>query len=404
MNKDIETAKLKQRIAKLEKENAELREFRDNELQQEKERLIMSQELEFSWADNLGIWDWNVKTGNVVFNAKKVEALGFSVDEFVPNVYAFTERLHPDDYEHTMNVMKKHLEGSLPLYEVEYRIRKKDGNWKWFYDRGKIVERDNDGSPLRVTGIVFDISERKELEAAMSESMESLKLANDSMSRFFSIVSHDLRAPIGNLHILLNLVKEGILTLKQEEFLSIVNDIEKSVRSVHMLLENLLVWTRSNIQGETIQNENINLHSILLEIKELFEIPARDKRISIILQGESNVKVFTEKNMLSAVIRNLLSNAIKFSYPDSVIYINSSVKDGYVEINVIDEGQGIDNRKKSEIFNPGKIISTRGTDDERGAGLGLVLCYEFVKKIGGDINVKSERGKGSTFTVVIPIH
>jgi len=133
--------------------------------------------LDFPWTGNLGHWYWNVQTNNVRFNPLKVEALGFRRDELpglVPYQF-FTERLHPDDYRPVMDNMLAHLNGTASVYEVEYRIRAKDGTWKWFYDRGKLTRHGPDGRPALVAGIVFDISAKKALEEQLNEKNRMLE-------------------------------------------------------------------------------------------------------------------------------------------------------------------------------------------------------------------------------------
>ncbi|MGM0432891.1 MAG: PAS domain-containing protein, partial [Spirochaetota bacterium] len=116
--------------------------------------------LDFSWSGNLGHWYWNVQTNSVVFHPLKITTLGYSLDEVPEEVtyQFFTERLHPEDYERVMQTMRDHLEGKIPVYEVEYRIKAKDGSWKWFYDRGKVTRRSEEGKPLFLAGIVFDVT------------------------------------------------------------------------------------------------------------------------------------------------------------------------------------------------------------------------------------------------------
>lgn len=133
------------------------------ELLKEKEH---EKNLEFGWKGNLGHWYWNVKTNHVTFNERKITNLGYAKEEIPEHVsyQFFTKKLHPDDYQKVMNCMSDHLSGSCPAYEVEYRIRAKDGSYRWYYDRGKVMEYDRDGKPLLVAGIVFDISETKKME------------------------------------------------------------------------------------------------------------------------------------------------------------------------------------------------------------------------------------------------
>ena len=132
------------------------------ELLKEKEQ---ETRLEYAWTGNLGHWYWNIKTNEVTFNPLKVTALGYNkneIPEHVPYQF-FTERLHPDDYQRTMDAMLDHLYGRADVYEVEYRIQAKDGTFKWYYDRGKITQRSETGKPTFLAGIVFDITEKKKL-------------------------------------------------------------------------------------------------------------------------------------------------------------------------------------------------------------------------------------------------
>lgn len=122
--------------------------------------------LDFSWSGNLGHWYLHLPSGHVVFNPLKVESLGYSMEELPQKVHYryFTEKIHPDDYENTMNQMRLNMSGNIPIYECEYRIQTKEGSYKWFYDRGKVTQRDENGNPLFAAGIVFDITEKKEQE------------------------------------------------------------------------------------------------------------------------------------------------------------------------------------------------------------------------------------------------
>jgi len=139
------------------------------------QQLLKEQEEEsrlgYAWSGDLGHWYWNIQTNSVVFNTKKIQAMGYDRSELPERVtyQFFTDRLHPDDYERTMAAMKSHMRSEAKVYEVEYRIKAKNGEWIWFYDRGKITQWDSDGKPLFAAGIVFDISEQKARETILTE-------------------------------------------------------------------------------------------------------------------------------------------------------------------------------------------------------------------------------------------
>lgn len=159
-NQQLSQEQLLERIQELETLNQALLAEKEQEAR-----------LEYAWTGNLGHWYWNIKTNSVTFNPLKAAALGYEKSELpepVPYQF-FTEKLHPDDYQPTMNAMLDHLYGKAPVYEVEYRIQAKDGSYRWFYDRGKITTYDDNGKPLFLAGIVFDITQKKETEQELQQ-------------------------------------------------------------------------------------------------------------------------------------------------------------------------------------------------------------------------------------------
>lgn len=150
---------LQQEIEKLENEVAALKRLNKElfELQQQQDSL------EFSWVGNLGHWFWDFKENKVTFNPMKAEALGFKKEELPEHVdfQFFTDRIHPEDHDNVMQVMRDHLKGHIPVWEVKYRIQAKDGSYKTYYDRGKVTQRTETGEPIFLTGIVFDITENE---------------------------------------------------------------------------------------------------------------------------------------------------------------------------------------------------------------------------------------------------
>ncbi|MFO8070022.1 MAG: diguanylate cyclase [Alkalibacterium sp.] len=174
--------------------------------------------LDYPWKGNLGHWYWNVQRNDVVFNPLKVEALGYKMEEVpekVPYDF-FTSKLHPDDFEPVMANMREHLKGSTPVYEVEYRIKAKDGQWKWYYDRGKVTKRSKDGAPLFLTGIVFDITEQKKKEENLVDLASSL----------IELVDKDELTQIRNRRSIIRELKARIVESAIQEYSLIVSMID----------------------------------------------------------------------------------------------------------------------------------------------------------------------------------
>lgn len=170
------TEQLLKRIEELEILNRELLKEKEQETR-----------LDYAWTGNLGHWYWNIKTNTVTFNPLKVISLGYDKSEIPEHVtyQFFTDKLHPDDYQKTMEAMLDHLHGKVNVYEVEYRIRAKDGKYKWYNDRGKITQYDEKNKPLLLAGIVFDITQKKELEIELKQKNKTLALevANDGLTK-----------------------------------------------------------------------------------------------------------------------------------------------------------------------------------------------------------------------------
>lgn len=172
----------------------------NKQLLKEKEQDV---KLEYGWTGNLGHWYWDIKTNNVVFNPLKIKALGYTKDEIPKkvNYQFFTEKLHPDDYQKTMAAMNKHLNGNAAVYEVEYRIKTKNGQYKWYYDRGKITQYDDKGKPSFLAGIVFDITEQKEMQSELEYKNKILAVQS----------STDGLTQISNHRVLIERLKSGLI-------------------------------------------------------------------------------------------------------------------------------------------------------------------------------------------------
>ena len=387
---------LVRRIEELQRKNTEL----EKELH---EKTVVDEDIHFAWAGNLGRWEWFVKENRVDANPLKAGALGFEVGELPPGHQGYTDRLHPEDYKHTMEVMRRHLRGEAPVYEVEYRIRAKDGGWKWFYDRGVVVERDEEGAPVRLTGIVFDITPQKEAEAELKRSQEEIEAALTTRNRFFSIIAHDLKSPFNVFLGYTELMRNELDGLSPEEIGEFAEDIHTSAVRLFRLLQNLLDWANLQQGLLTLERERLDLGDLIGEAAGLLTMSAEHKGISFEMNIPAGTAVSADKNALSTVIRNLLSNAVKFSRSGGTVEINAApAGDGTVRIAVKDYGIGMSEGLQKNLFQIESMEPRSGTADERGTGLGLGLCKELVEKMGGTLHVESRENEGSTLSFNLP--
>jgi len=239
-------------------------------------------------------------------------------------------------------------------------------------------------------------------EELLKASEIHLRELNATKDKFFSIISHDLRSPfstiVGYSNLLVELIRckdyEGI-----EEYAGIIRDSSWRVMD---LLMNLFEWSSAQTGILVFNPEYVEIVALIKEATALFHDTAQQKSITITLDLPHNVTAFADKAMISTVLRNLISNAIKFTRPEGQIVISAKKNNNETRISVLDNGLGISENAIEKLFRIDESSSTKGTQNEMGNGLGLLLCKEFISKHGGEIWVKSEQGKGSEFHFTLP--
>jgi signal transduction histidine kinase len=236
----------------------------------------------------------------------------------------------------------------------------------------------------------------------LGESEQRLKELNATKDRLFSIIGHDLRGPIGGFKSLIQLLISGYDLSNSKQLLEILKVIHKTANSTYDLLENLLEWAKSQ-QNEIVFNpEKINLKDLVFNIMNLFSEVILNKEINIVNEIPDDQFLVADKNMLSTVLRNLISNAIKFTPNGKSIKISVANIGDNIKISVQDEGTGIQEEDLPKLFNSLSPLSSYGTQGEKGSGLGLLLCKDFIDRHNGIIEVNSIWDKGSTFSFTLP--
>jgi len=259
-----------------------------------------------------------------------------------------------------------------------------------------------EGKYIAALGIFRNITEQKQMEAEIATFTRELQESNATKDKFFSIIAHDLKNPFNAILGLTDLITEELHTLNKETIQNIIHTIKTSSENAFRLLENLMIWANSQTGKIECHPEPIHLQRSIHEIISLLQGQASVKNIRIFSQCEEEYQASGDKQMIQTVLRNLLSNAIKFTPQGGGIKISVIPRDQEYEISVQDTGLGIPAEDLPKLFRIDSKYSTRGTANEKGTGLGLVLCKEFVEKNGGTLNVTSETGKGSTFSFTLP--
>jgi two-component system, sensor histidine kinase and response regulator len=234
----------------------------------------------------------------------------------------------------------------------------------------------------------------------LEEQKKELEQLNKSKDQLFSILSHDLRSPIGALKSTLGLLNDDIIQV--EDFKRIAVKLERDVENTYNLLEELLEWSYSQMKGIEPQKALLDLEDLLAEKIELYKDNMESKNITFSLLSDDELNVYADKNQLGIVVSNLLSNAIKFTPVGGKISIESHEYEDTIEMKIKDSGIGIPSESMCSIFDTQSSFRRKGTAGENSTGLGLKLCKTMIEKNNGTINVESEVGKGTTFTIVIP--
>jgi len=260
---------------------------------------------------------------------------------------------------------------------------------------------DKNGRFNGVEGIVRDISDRLQAEKSLKESEQSLREINSTKDKLFSIIAHDLKSPFTSIIGFSEMIAENIESLDKNDIIKFVKHIEKSAKNTLSLLENLLIWAKTQT-GQMVYNPIfLNFTDVLKTVEQVVSPSARIKNITIEYDAKKDIEIFADPNMLQTILRNLISNAIKFTDTGGKVEIQTRTTEQFVEILISDNGTGMNRKKLDDLFKMEKTSSETGTAKESGSGLGLLICKEFIEKHGGKIWVESEPGVGSKFYFTI---
>ncbi len=354
---------------------------------------------------SLGFWDWDLETGHVIFNRRWSKMLGYRHEDLVPEISAWTDRIHPDDHDTVMNSLADHLKEVSSFFQGEYRIRSKSGQWKWLLSNGLVMER-HDRGPLRLAMVSIDITDRKgaeeeinrlnsELERRVESRTSELESANKELKEFAYVVSHDLKAPLRGISQLVNWLKKDYRDVINEEGQEHMELIANRVKRMDQLIDGILEYSRV---GRIInRKEIVDCNELVNEVTEMIMPP---ENIGIVMENKLP-SIDVERIRLEQVFQNLIGNAVQYmTEGGGRVSVSSKDSGGLWQFCVSDDGPGIDPRYHEKIF---KIFQTlKARDDSESTGIGLTLVKKIVETFGGEIWLESEVGHGSSFFFTIP--
>ncbi|SDK69172.1 His Kinase A (phospho-acceptor) domain-containing protein [Catalinimonas alkaloidigena] len=243
--------------------------------------------------------------------------------------------------------------------------------------------------------VVAEMRRRTRLEKELRE-------RNDNKDKFFSIIGHDLKAPFNSLVGLSQLMLTPSANMSDEERKRLTEMMAESAQRTRRLLENLLSWARIQMDRDEILPVSFDLRELVAEEVEYSSNMAQQKKITLLNKIPANCGAYADRNMIAAAVRNLISNALKFSQTDTEVTVSATRRWNYLEIAVTDQGIGMAPETQAKLFRIEEHLTTKGTQNESGTGLGLILCKEMIERNGGQIWVESQEGLGTTFFFSLP--
>ncbi len=351
------------------------------DIQQEKERLSL-----ITRGTRDGIWDWNLLQDQIYFSSRWKNMLGYEDEEIENNFMSFQGLLHPDDLGLALDAWTGCVEGERETFEVEYRMKTKQGGYCWIQARG-LVLLDKQGNPVRMAGSHTDITRQK-------QNFAELESMNRELEQFAYVTSHDLKAPLRAIANLSSWIEEDLNDVMTEETRKQMELLRGRVKRMESLINGILQYSRAG--RVDMEVEMVDVSELLSEIIEGFEYPD-DFQFDI--AAEMPV-IETARVPFSQVFSNLISNAIKY-HEGTGGRVAISMKDmgEYYEFSVADNGPGIAPEYHERIF---KIFQTlQARDKLESTGVGLTLVKKIVEELGGEISVESEEGRGATFRFTV---
>ena len=349
---------------------------------------------------NIGLWEWNINTNKVFYSKESIQIIGYSESDIKNTSKFWDDKVHADDKDEYFKDFNRFLEGYIDFYENEYRIRCKDGSYKWILDKAKVVEKDKNNKSTCIIGTHTDITSSKVSEELLEKNLQLITYQNKRLYSFTHIVSHNLKTHIGNFKNILEFYDEAESENEKEELIGHLQTISKSLTTTIVDLDDI-VSIKSKSDSQDL-NEHINLYDFTNKIIESLKIDIENKEITVHNAIKKGDTLFTNKPYLESIFYNLISNGIKYSDPkkDSQIIIEAIHINNTIKILISDNGIGIDMDKyKNHIFEMYKTF--HGTKRADSRGVGLYITKTQVEAIHGEIQVESTLNHGTSFSITL---
>ncbi len=383
----------------------------------------------------IGLWRVEINQMDITVSEQVYEILGLNKDVKGNELNKWLELINNEDISRVNNDYEMFIQNKLKIFESTFRVKKQPNDWIWVKCIGQSYYTDpKNNLPTTIVGLVIDIHSEKSNDLEKDRLISELKKSNFAAEEtateiielyqevvnsekffidmnlkkdeLFSILSVELKSSILGFLSLSNLIFQEYHNFSKEEIRDALKEIHISSKNLFDFLENILLWTQINNKNIEYNPNFFYLKDIINESLLLFSNIIKDKHLTIENNIDEKIVVFVDYNMINSLFRNLISNSIKFSKQKSKIIINSKpieLNTSFVEISINDNGIGIDDKLKKYIFKFNKKVIRRGSNNEIGSGLGLILCKEFINYHKGKIWFESKRSAGTTFYFTLPL-
>ncbi len=356
---------------------------------------------------NDGLWDWDVRSTQLYMSPRWHTMLGYTPGEVMPDYSALMDMVHPDDRDAVEREMQLLMRTIHRIFEHDFRIRMKNGDWKWVASCAKVVERDSGGCPLRIVGTNLDIDFRKQTELELATAKRRAEAANTVKSAFLAMMSHEIRTPMNGVIGAASLMLGTELSTHQEE---LVHTIQVSGENLLTIINDILDYSKIKANKSELEAEPFNVRRCIEDAFDLFTRTAAKKNIELLYHIDPEVPTMLtgDTTRLRQILVNLLGNAIKFTETGEVRLkvhnLNAGNHRHQLQFAVSDTGIGIADEHKERLFEAFTQADVSNTRKYGGTGLGLTISRQLTELMGGKIWFESKKGEGSTFffTVDLP--
>lgn len=362
------------------------RKERDLILQKTRDRV----ELALNGAD-LGMWDWDVVTDELVFNSRWAEMLGYQAASLPPNFKTIAEMIHEQEKERVISVLRG-IRQSSPSFEEEFRVTTRNNESKWLLVRGKATEFDDEGKASRLTGTAMDITQRKLSEDHLKQYADKLQRSNEMKELFTDILRHDLLNPAGNIKGFTELLLE---IENNEKKRSMLERIQKNDDKLIDMIDTAAKFAKLESQDE-LEFSIMDLGILLRNVTESLRPMTESRKMNTVIRFSGTYRSAVN-TIVEEVFANFLTNAVKYSYENTSIFIDIFDDGGMWKVAVTDQGEGISDADKPYVFDRFKRVTKKGV---KGTGLGLAIVKRIAELHSGDVGVENNPdGKGSRFWI-----